>query len=915
MTRLPAALHLEDARGLHVFDSSSVQQLRVRRTWGRLVLERGPSLHSPRRRWGLPSEQVAAVERALAQLAQRAPFEQHIAAVTGWHSDVLAVLATAAQSRRWVDSETHARLRAARPVAAYAALHAELVQLVPLLGPDELSASAFDEAALESLVADTNEMVIRTELREQAQFLGSVEASPLTAEQARAVLTFDNRVHVIAAAGSGKTSVMVGRAAYAVHRGFVAPERILLLAFNRAAAEELQNRVVARFAAAGLPHEGVRATTFHAFGLSVIAEATGRKPAVAPWVADGREAAVLGDIVSELKAHRPGFALNWEMFRLLYSRIEDDWSAEVVPDAWDSGNRRQGLLTYGGDVVRSQGERLVADWLYLNGVTYEYERPYCRDTATAQHRQYHPDFYYPDIDAWHEHWALDEHGQPPPAWTGYLESLAWKRDLHSQHQTTLLETTWAGVMSRKDFPRLAQQLRERGIVLRWDPQRPTRGAKPVKDADVLRLVRTFMSHVKSNALTERVVRERLSGGRVLNRDRAELFADIYWPIHDAWQERLAAGGYVDFEDMLVQAAQHLEAGRYASPYELVLVDEFQDASQARARLTRALVDTPGRYLLAVGDDWQSINRFAGSDLSVLTDFHTYFGKGPSLFLSTTFRCHESVTQTASAFVSKNPDQLRKAVSSIFTEPAVRNRFEGVHLRAVDASRDVANGVAAILAQLSDLVAAGRIATPHGRALSVYVLGRYRHDRQALPSGRWKGVEAEFHTIHSSKGLEADYVIVTNMSSGTYGFPSAIADDPVLNLVTATPDSFPHAEERRLLYVAMTRARRGVLLLVPAESPSVFVTELIRDRLVQMDGETAARLSLCPVCRSGVMRRRDSRFGAFWACSAFPRCPHTSQVGPAARATGSAPRGFGSSFVAPKPATHSALPLTGPARRR
>ena len=98
-------------------------------------------------------------------------------------------------------------------------------------------------------------------------------------------------------------------------------------------------------------------------------------------------------------------------------------------------------------------------------------------------------------------------------------------------------------------------------------------------------------------------------------------------------------------------------------FDLVLVDEFQDASQARATLDEALVDEPGRYLLAVGDDWQSINRFAGADLSVMTNFEQWFGDGPTLRLQTTFRCPQSICDTASAFVAKNPRQLTKVVRS------------------------------------------------------------------------------------------------------------------------------------------------------------------------------------------------------------------------------------------------------------
>lgn len=451
-------------------------------------------------------------------------------------------------------------------------------------------------------------------------------------------------------------------------------------------------------------------------------------------------------------------------------------------------------------MVRSQGERLIADWLYLNHVPYEYERPYRVDTSGTHRRQYHPDFYYPGIDAWHEHWGLDSDGNPPPDLTGYREGMVWKRKLHAEHGTTLLETTWAGVMDGTDFPRLARELRSRGVRLRWDPHRVTRGAAPVRDADLVRLVRTFMTHVKSNSLTPADLTQRLTAGRLGNRPRAELFLTLYWRIHSAWQDRLAAGGYVDFEDMLVQAADHLEQGRHTSPYELVLVDEFQDASQARARLTRTLVDARGRYLLAVGDDWQSINRFAGADLMVQRRFHDYFGAGPTVYLSTTFRCHQAVTDTATRFIAKNPGQLTKTVTSVRGGAPDLAAHEGVQVRQV-ADRDAIPAVAAFLAELDAAVGtanlAGAASAPGRAMVTVDVLGRYRHDADLVPHRSFRNLRVAFRTIHSAKGLEADYVVVPNLTTGTHGFPSQIADEPVLALAMSEADPYPHAEERRL----------------------------------------------------------------------------------------------------------------------
>ena len=224
---------------------------------------------------------------------------------------------------------------------------------------------------------------------------------------------------------------------------------------------------------------------------------------------------------------------------------------------------------------------------------------------------------------------------------GYAEGMAWKRGVHAQYGTTLVESTWADVMFGDGLTKLKDELTRPGLTFDWNPDRPVNDgrAKPMKHGDLARLVRTFMTHVKSNSWTADDLERRLAADLArLDGFRTRLFLEVYWQIHAEWEQRLAADRSVDFEDMLVQAAGHLEAGNIGADYDLIMVDEFQDASRARARLVRGLVQTPGRFLMAVGDDWQSINRFAGADLSVMTDFEAWFGRGHQLALTTTFRC-------------------------------------------------------------------------------------------------------------------------------------------------------------------------------------------------------------------------------------------------------------------------------------
>lgn len=783
-----------------------------------------------------------------------------------WMQHVEGALTSAVAEGRWISRDEVRVWITSRPD-----IPAALTKLAkhPRAGAPVTRLVAFMSHDLARTVDPANRQILANEKAARAPFLGTIERQPLTDEQADAVITFDNRVQVIAAAGSGKTSVMVARAAYSILCGRVPADRILLLAFNTDAAKELQERVDTRLAAAQIDATGLKAATFHAFGMGVIGKATGRKKRLASWLDNGQDVAMVGRIVDELRDTSFDFRFKWDLYRLLFARMDDNPEGGD-PDSYDFTTKQTGFRTFSNDVVKSQGERMIADFLFVNGVRFEYERSYAHDVADTAHSQYRPDFYYPDVDVWHEHWALDRDGLPPESFKGYAQGMAWKKSLHRKHGTTLIETTWASIIDGTGFHPLAQELKGTGLALDWNPDRPKPGAEPVRHEDLSRLMRSFMAHVKSNAFTKGDLESRLEKASPgLQRYRARIFLDLFWEIHQEWQDRLAANDSIDFEDMLVQAAGHLESGTIDMGYDLVLVDEFQDASHARARLARALVAKPHRYLLAVGDDWQSINRFAGADLTVMTSFSAWFGEGPTLRLQTTFRSPQSICDTASGFVAKNPRQFAKNVVSVQSDygPAAS-------LVRVGTPDEVPTALAAVLADFAERVDTGDIKPGPSGEVEVDVLGRYNFDRDTMPTKLPRQLKVTFRTVHSSKGLEADFIVLPNVSSGTYGFPSEVVDDPILSLAMTEADAYPHAEERRLFYVALTRARRHVTLIGVEGRESAFVVELLKDKRLELSSLSTVELSEpCPSCGRGTLveRRRRSDGKPFEGCSAFPTC--------------------------------------------
>jgi DNA helicase-4 len=709
-----------------------------------------------------------------------------------------------------------------------------------------------------------------------ASLFQRVEKQPLSNEQARAVVCFDNRVQVIAAAGSGKTSTMVAKAGYALRRQIVAPEKILLLAFNADAAAELKARIRDRLLPLGLPADRVAAQTFHAFGLEVIGRATGIKPALAPWLDRDQDFDQVMRIVDELRDSSAAIRSSWDLFRVVLNRdLPEFGEEENDPEDWDAATKATGFRTLRGELVRSQGERLIADWLYFNGVSYEYERSYEHQVADETHSQYRPDFYYPDVGVYHEHFALDANGRPPAEFEGYAEGVLWKRATHAQYGTSLIETTMAQIWDGSAFAQLAAMLESRGIVLDPNPDRPVAGYRAIDNDQLVRTFRSFLIHAKSNRLDDAALQSRLTNSPSDRfRFRHSIFLALFAAIRFEWERKLVDADQIDFEDMANHAADHLENQTWTSPYELVMVDELQDASPARARLVRALVNAPGRYLFGVGDDWQSINRFAGADLSVMTDFHKWFGAGETLRLERTFRAPQSICDVSSRFVQKNPTQLQKRVTSGTPEfPPSISAF------AARSDDELAAAVVKHLARLDEDVRTGSVEAGRGGKVSVFVLGRYNQDLKYLRPRRWSHLTIAFHTIHGSKGLEADYIVMPRVVKGSYGFPSKRMDDPVLLLAMPAREEFPFAEERRLFYVALTRARRAVALFTIEDRVSPFLVELAQEHGIQLErlSGVAHPVIPCSACKRGTMVLRRSKFGAFHGCSEYPNCRNTARV--------------------------------------
>ncbi|WP_318373056.1 DNA helicase IV [Enterobacter sp.] len=294
------------------------------------------------------------------------------------------------------------------------------------------------------------------------------------------------------------------------------------------------------------------------------------------------------------------------------------------------------------------------------------------------------------------------------------------------------------------------------------------------------------------------------------RDRFSKRVKLMAPLLKAWKTALKAENAVDFSGLIHQAINVLEKGRFISPWKHILVDEFQDISPQRAALLAALRRQNSQTsLFAVGDDWQAIYRFSGAQLELTTAFHDYFGEGDCCALDTTYRFNQRIGEIANRFIQQNPAQMCKPLNSLTA--GEKNAVSLLSDDQLDALLDKLSG----------------FALPDDRIL---ILARYHHLKPAAlqkAATRWPELNLDFMTVHASKGQQADYVIVLGLQDGQEGFPAPERESVMEQALLPQPEDFPDAEERRLLYVAMTRARKRVWLLFNKAQPSRFVEVLKR----------------------------------------------------------------------------------------
>lgn len=688
-----------------------------------------------------------------------------------------------------------------------------------------------DFESINRLVKRHNEEVINYLLDIHKEFFDNCLRYPLDKQQRRSIISEEDNCLVVSSAGSGKTSSIVGKVKYLTKIKGIPPERILLISYTNKAAAELTERMATK---------GLKGYTFHKLALDIIGKATCIKPSIC----DNTDALFI-EIYKTL-LNKKSFKRSVVEYFTDYQLDEAEWERlkrEKQEQLSEQKNIRlkatvpdmDGKVVY----VRSEQESKICFILSSLGVNFRYEEQYEHQLADEMHSQYRPDFsIYFNIDGetkriYLEHFGVDEHSLVP-AWFAkdknityeeankiYNDGITWKKSAHEKFGTKLLVTSSADFQHHNIKEKLRQQLVEAGVPIHEKSDEElyelvlAKGSK--REKAFIRLVATFATLLKSSCKS---IKDILFQAKTAYDERSVfIIKHIFQPVYECYSKSLEDSNKIDFTDAILQAT---EICRTSHPvkYDYIIVDEFQDISVDRYNFLKALREgNPPAKLYCVGDDWQSIYRFSGSDMALFNQFPDYFGPTEINKIETTYRFGEPLVSLSSRFIQQNTAQISKNIHS----------FNGKAITELEfCPYDRPNYCKTI----------GELVSSIPLDKTIFLLGRYSFDDYYLSfmyqlvkeNNRFyyiiNGRKIEFLTVHKSKGLEADYVILLRCNKDTYGFPSLVSDDPVLGYVLTQNDNFPFGEERRLFYVAITRAKTKTFVLYDKKYPSVFVDEFL-----------------------------------------------------------------------------------------
>lgn len=835
---------------------------------------------------------------------------------------------------------------------------------------------------IEISIKSKNEDYVQSELKKHKEFFDDIDGKSLDLNQRLAVVKDELNTQIIAGAGCGKTLTLNAKARYLIEKKGVNPTDILCLSFSKSSVDDLEKSLPEGIEIATFHSLGGKILSYNNQVSSVADKALDKfiEFYFLEHIINNKELSKDFFEFYSFYIYENIEEEDVDSIGEVYD-IEEARDFTTLRELYGGENEK---VTFKNEVVKSFEELIIANYLFAHQIDYVYEKVYdyknknflkqkkfifdlvfsevfetmpslkiinllvndlcpvfevkerlhlknnCDGNTKKNKKNYTPDFYLVDEDIYLEHFGVNRNGQA--RWLNkeksdeYVEGIKWKRNIHRDYGTKLIETYSYYMSEDRLLSRLEEKLRNEGVEIKEiDYEYVISKIAERKDVkkfiNVIKLIKSFINLFKGNDYSVEKFNEfreiNMHNPRIFDRKRTELFLNVVEDIYISYQECLTKNYKIDFNDMINNATREVKKGHLKDKYKYIFVDEYQDTSHTRYNFIKSIQDKTRAKVCVVGDDWQSIFRFTGCDISLFTNFENYFENPEKLRIETTYRNSQELIDISGNFIRKNKNQLNKQLKSKreSIEKPVKIMYY-VDRNKEDRIKAMIGLVEEISKNSNEILILGR----NKSDINVFIDNSEDDDSRIKPFWEVKNenskdedsnhrtliykknkdLKIEFMTIHKSKGLERDNVILINLRNSKAGFPNQIEDDPVLDFVISDSDKYEFGEERRLFYVALTRTKNNVYLLAPDTNKSSFLMELeengddleilkndyslfenLDDFEEFMDDKKSYSIvtSLkCPVCGTGDVKLILSKNEDTNEVDKFFRCSHNNKCG-------------------------------------
>jgi DNA helicase IV len=726
------------------------------------------------------------------------------------------------------------------------------------------------------IVADLRIRFIKFIMEEEKEFFAKLK----TQQKVACIVNNDTNL-VIAGAGSGKTLVMLTRAAYLIKRKIAHSDEIIILAYNKKAQQELKDR------AKNILHiknygndKSHNIATFHSLGKKIIQHVEGIKYKEVISKDEQKELIekVVLDLINEDQKY---LKLILEYFNFYFYPYPNNNVKSINEYAQYMKSKNIKSANPSDEVpFGTYDECIIANFLYFHNIDY------CTNEAIGdKYKGIKASFYLRNYDTYIFY-------KP--------NSFGARFEKNDSLRHTILKDIKYFEISYEDCKNpleiehlLENKLQNFGVKVQHlnanEIFEKIKKSKLINE--FISILHKFLSLYKNSEEgkldfleNKYTLLETFSANRII------FFIHIFRMVFKYYTDELNRDKKIDFDDMIYLSNKYIKEGKYKSPYKYIMIDEFQDISYARAELIKSLLaQKRDSNLFCVGDDWQAIYRFSGCELKFVTEFKKEFANDQGLncsetLLDYTFRFNDKIQHTSSTFVTENKKQKEKKIKTIHfsNRPKVN-----IVLKGSQYTEDILFKILTKISKRKDT----------NEETTVLILSRYNYYKNLKESkteidnyfkqdiSKKFGIKISFSSIHAAKGAEADYVVLIDVKSGFKAFPSERESDEIIEMMLPKEEnSISHAEERRLMYVALTRAKKEMWIEADINDLSPFIEELKQDKFktrvlnltnFQDKYGILKKKVKCPVCKIGnIIERTNTNGEIFYACNNYPTCTYT-----------------------------------------